>query len=145
LIADAQDALRVGSHDQIDVPGAHATVAQGRLHVLGSVDGQEHPVRATELIAEPLDRQSDGRGVDHRQHLLDVLAEQPVEQHLVAVPQIGQIHPAAQIVDLRAVLAVYPPHLPVQCAHSGGQQAGEPQGLAFFEGERRPAVNRRAG
>ena len=43
------------------------------LDVLGVVDRQVHPPRAAELVGELLDRQPDGRGVDDRQHLLDVL------------------------------------------------------------------------
>ncbi len=57
LVADAEDALGVGRHQQVDVVRAEAGVAQRLLHLLRPVDGQVDPVRATELVAEPLDRQ----------------------------------------------------------------------------------------
>jgi hypothetical protein len=92
-------------------------------------------------VAEPFDRQPDGGGVDDRQHLGDVLGEQPVEQHLVAVPQVRQIHPLTQIIRLRQVLGVGASRLPVQCGHTGGKQADQPELAALRLGERGAAVD----
>ena len=114
LVADAQDALGVRGHQQVDVLGAQPGVAQRQLDLVRMVDRQVHPPSPAELVAEPLDRQPDRGGVDDRQYLLDVLGEQLVEQHLVAVAQVSQIHPLTQVVGLLAVLGVGPPQLAVQ-------------------------------
>ena len=58
LVTDAQDALGVGGHQQVDVLGAQTGVAQSGLDLLGVVDRQVHPPRAAELQGEPLDRQA---------------------------------------------------------------------------------------
>ena len=113
------------------------------LDVLGVVDGQVDPARAAELVAEPLDRLPDGRGVDDRQHLLEVLGQQPVEQHLVAVAQVGQVDALGQIVRLPAVLRVDPPQLAVQRQTPRGQQPVQARARALVRGERRAAVDHR--
>ena len=51
LVADAEDALGVGRHQQVDVVGAQAGVAQRGLDLLGVVDRQVDPARAAELVA----------------------------------------------------------------------------------------------
>jgi hypothetical protein len=91
LVADAEDALGVGDHNQIDVVRVQFEVSQRLLDEFGVVDGEEQAAGADVLVAEPFDRLTDGRGVDDRQHLFQVLAEQPVEQHLVAVTQLREV------------------------------------------------------
>ena len=41
--------------------------------------------------------------VDDRQHLVDVLAHQPVEEHLVAVVELGEEHPLLHVRVLAAL------------------------------------------
>src|SRR6185436_2246121 len=79
LVADAEDALGVGGHQQVDVFRAQPGVVQGGLDVVEVVDREVDPAGAAELAGELFDRQPDGGGVDDRQHLLDVLGEQLVE------------------------------------------------------------------
>src|SRR3954447_13122413 len=141
LVADAEDAFGVGRHEEVDVLGPQAGVPQCGLHLVRVAPRQVTPAGATELVAEPLDRQPDRRGVDDRQHLLDVLGEQLVEQHLVAVAQVGQVHPLAQVVGLLAVLGVGPSQLGVQRRDPRREQAGQSQFTAFREGERGAAVD----
>ena len=106
--------------------GSETGVPQGGFDVLGVVDGQVHAAGAAELVAEPFDRHADGRGVDDGQHLGDVFGQQPVEQHLVAVPQVRQVHPLPQVVGLLAVLRVHPPRLTLQGGHPGGSSPVNP-------------------
>src|SRR2546422_11460549 len=64
-----QYAFRVGGHEQVDVVGAQAVVAQRLLHRVRLVDRQVDPAGAAVFGAEPLDRlPAGGRGHD-RQHL----------------------------------------------------------------------------
>ena len=86
-VADPEDALGVRHHDQVDLVGVEAVVAQRHLDVVGCVDGQVDAAGPAVLMAEASDRLADRRGVDDRQHLLEVLGEQPEEQHLVAIPE----------------------------------------------------------
>ena len=96
-------------------------------------------------MAEPLDGQPDRRRVDDRQHLGEVLGEQPVEQHLVAVPQVAEVHVPGQVVWLAPVLLVDPPQLAVHRGDLAGQQPGQPQGAPLRPGERGAPVEHRAG
>ena len=139
-VADAQDALGVGGDDQVHVLGSQPVIAEGGLDLAGMIHRQEHPAGTAELIAVSLDGRPDGGGVDDRQHLGDVLGQQPVEQHLVAVPQAGQVQVLGQVIGLAEVLPVDPPQLSLDGRHALGQQAGQPERLPLGEGERRAPV-----
>ncbi len=52
--------------------------------------GEEQPPRSLVGVAEGLAGLTDGRGVDDRQHLGEVVGDQPVEQDFVAVLQAAQ-------------------------------------------------------
>ncbi len=145
LVADAEDAFRVGGDDEVDVVRAAAVDAERLLGLFGRVDRQVHPARPAELMAESFDRLPDGRRVDDRQHLVDVLAEQPEEQHLVAVAQVTEVDVLGHVVGLAPVLLVYPAQLAVQRGDPAGQQAGQPEGPPLRRGEGRAPVEHRAG
>jgi len=87
LIADPEDSLGVGDDQQVDVLGTATLTLQRALDLLRVVDRQEDPVQALVGLAELDDRRADGRRVDDRHHLVEVLAEQPVEQDRVAIAQ----------------------------------------------------------
>ena len=70
---------------------------QRPLDPVDVVDAQEQPARTAEEVAELLDGRADGRGVDDRQHLVDVLADELVEEHLVAVVQVGEEDPLVDV------------------------------------------------
>ena len=139
-VADAQDRLTVGRHDQVDVAGPETGAAQRVLDLLGGVHGEIDSVRAAELVAVALDRGADGRGVDDRQHLAEVVADEPVEQHLVAVVQTGQIDVLGEVGGLRTVLRVGAHRLLVLGEGLRRHQAHQAQCRAFLRREGRAAV-----
>ena len=91
LIADPEDALGVGDDQHVDVVGTLAGGPQGGLDPFGGVDGEEDGVDLLEPEAELLDRVPDGGRVHDRHDLVEVLAQQPVEQDGVAVAQTLQV------------------------------------------------------
>ena len=83
LVAEAQDALVVGHDDQPDV-----LVRALAQELRDPVDvGRRDPGAAgpPDDVAEFLAGPPDGRGVDDRQELVEVLGEEPVEQRRVAI------------------------------------------------------------
>ena len=143
LIPNPQNAFGVSGNNQVHVIGSQTGVAEGGLDALGSINGQVDTAGSAELVTEPFDRQSHRGRVHHRQHFGDVLGQQPVKQHLVAVSKVGQVHPLPERVGLLEVLGVDPAHLDFQSGHPAGQQTVQTKSLTFVKGERRPAVNGR--
>ena len=108
LVPDPEDPLGVGHDDEVDLVGPKTDVGQGGLDVLRMVHRKVDAPGPPVLVAEPFDGQADSGGVDDREHFLDVLGQQPVEEHLVAVAEVGQVDPLAQVVALLPVLLVGP-------------------------------------
>jgi hypothetical protein len=106
---------------------------------------EEHASRAAVLVAVALDRLAHRGRVDDRQHLLDVFGQQPVEQHLVAIAQVGQEDVLRQVLGLALVLRVDPPKLSLYCGLPARQQPVEPEGTPFLLGERGAPVEHRVG
>ncbi len=79
--------------------------------------------------------QADRQIVDDGNHFTQMLREQPVKQHFVAIVQSGQIDVLAQRIRQPLVLDVGPPDLCAQRADVRRQQAAEPQGSAFVRAE----------
>ena len=142
-VPDAQDPLRIRGNDQVDLVGSEPVITKRGLDLVGMIHRQVDPARAAVLVAVPLDRRPDRRGVDDRQHLLDVVDQQPVEQDLVAVAQVGQVQVLGQVVGLAQVLRVHPGQLAVDRRDAVGQQAGQAQLGPLGHGERGPAVEQR--
>ena len=65
-------------------------------------------------MAELLAALADDRRVDDRQHLLDVIEQQPVEEHLVGVLEGAQVDVPLEVVVLAPVGLVGPDHLLVE-------------------------------
>ena len=145
LITDTQNPFGVGGHQQVDLVAGQPVVAQRVFDILRVVDRQVHPARPAVFVAVAFDRLAHGRGVDDRQHLLDVIGEQPIEEHLVAVPQIRQVHVLGQIVGLAAILSVNSPYLALQCGHTAGQQTLQAQRPPLVQCERRTPVEHGIG
>ena len=85
---------------------------------------------------------ADRRRVDDRQHLLDVVEQQPIEQHLVGVLEGAQVD-----VPLEVVVCSGRPgscgRLLVQVLDPGRQQPVQTQSVPFVLGERRALVRQR--
>ena len=64
------------------------------------VGGDPDAPRAPDDVAELLAGETDRRGVDDRQELLEVLDEQPVEERLVAVLESGQSDVPLEVIGL---------------------------------------------
>lgn len=105
-VPDAENRLRIGRHDEVHVLGARAWGAQRALDVLGRVHRQIDPAQAAVFVAVLLDRGAHCRCVDDRQHLGEVVGDQPKEQHLVAVVQRAQVHVLREVTGLCAELGV---------------------------------------
>ena len=107
---------------------------QGNLHLVGGVDREVRAARTAVLVAVALDRLADGRRVDDREHLRQVVAEQPVEEHLVAVVQLAEEDVLGQVRRLAEVLAVGAADLLFQRHDSRRQHADQAERLPLVQG-----------
>ena len=123
-VADAQDRLGVGAHDQIDIVGTQPQRLEGLGDLVGPVDGQIQSALAAVLAGELLDRFPHRRGVDHRHQLGEMLGEHLEIQHLMAVMQLIQKQVAPQICWDALQLPPHPRCLLVQSKHPRGEPAG---------------------
>jgi hypothetical protein len=71
-VADAQDGLRVGGDDEVDIVRPGAEVRKRLSDTRGVLDGQVHAAGALILVAVALDGLPHRRRVDDRQHLAQV-------------------------------------------------------------------------
>ncbi len=120
LVAQPEHALPVGDDDDVDV--VVGTVAQylGDPVAIGVRD--EQPTRPAVDLAEPLRCDADRRRVDDRQHLLDVRAQQFVEQNLVVVLQRPEVDVLGDVGRLLGERTVGTCHLLFERLDRGGQQ-----------------------
>ena len=107
-----EDPLAVGDDDHVDL-GVGA-VAQRRDDVVAVRVGDEQAARVRVDVAELLAALADGRRVDDRQHLDDVVEQQAVEEHLVGVLEVAQVDVAREVVGLAPVGLVGADHLLVE-------------------------------
>jgi hypothetical protein len=133
--------LPVGDDNDVDLPPGPVTQDLPDAVAVGV--GDEKAARTAVDLAEALAGQSDRRGVKDRQHLLDVVGHQPVEQRLVGVLQRAQVNVPGNVGGLLLVGPVPAVHLLLQRLHHGRQQAAQAQPGAFFLGERGALVGQR--
>jgi hypothetical protein len=141
LVAQAQNPLPVGDDDDVDLPPGPVT--QDLRDAVAVGIGDEKATRTAVDLAEALAGQPDGRGVKDRQHLLDVVRYQPVEQRLVGVLQRPQVNVPGEVGGLLLVGLVPAARLLLQRLHHGRQQAAQAQPGAFLLGERGALVGQR--
>ena len=133
LVTQPEDALPVRHDDDVDF--ALGTVAQ-HLAELGPVRiGHEQPPRPPVDLAEALAGLTDRRGVDDRHRLRDVVAQQPVEQRLVAVLQRAQVDVLVEIVTASGELVPAVFNLLLDGLLCDRQQAQQPELAALRVGE----------
>src|SRR5919107_1279207 len=87
------------------------------------------------LVAVELDGLSDRRVIDYGKHLVEVLREELVEEHLVAVLQRAQIYVLVQVGWLVLVLGVGPLSLLFEGQSHRWQEPDQPQILSLLFGE----------
>ena len=125
LVAEAEDALVVGDHDEphVLVGGVGEDLGHAAL-VLG---GDPQAARTPEDPAVLLAGLAHGGRVDDGKELLEVVPEHLVEEVLVAVLDGGQADVALERVGLADDVAVGAPGLLLHRAHHVGQQPLEAQ------------------
>ena len=132
LVAEAQDALVVGDDDQADV------IAGGSKDGVDPVDvirSDPDAARASDDVAELLASKTDGRRVDDRQELLEVLDEEPVEERLVAVLECCQSDVPLEVIGLAADVLELQPDLLVDRRQAWRQQTVQAKGVALADRE----------
>jgi hypothetical protein len=134
LVSDAEDALAVRDDDDV-----HLTVGPVPEKLGNRVAeriGDEHPSRAPVDVTELLAGLCHHRGVDDGCHLLHVLEQQPVEEHLVGVLQGTQVDVPLQVVALPLVGTIGPAHLLGEGFQLGREEPveAEPDPLLLGEG-----------
>ena len=120
LVAEAQDPLVVGHHDQPDI-----VVGRGPQDVVDTVDVRRrdpHAARPAQDVAELLAGAPDRRRVDDRQELLQVFGQHPVEQGLVPILERRQADETLEIVGLAADVLELERDLLLDRHDPGGQQ-----------------------
>src|SRR6478752_10451383 len=95
----------------------------------------EHPPRPPIDLAEALAGFTDGRGVDDRHRLRDVVAQHPVEQRLVAVLQRAQVDVLVEFVTASGELVPAVFNLLLDGLLCDRQQAQQPEFAALGVGE----------
>ena len=140
-IAEAENALTVGHDYQVHARQRHALedLVDVRDVVRAEVDAAVPPGDVTELQAGLAHR---GR-VDNGDHLVEVLDQQPVEQHLVAVQEALQEDELLHVVGLAPEVLERSLHLVLERRHARAQQSREFQRQALLLGERRRLVEHR--
>ena len=125
LVAQAEDALAVGHHDQRHV--RRRRVAQHVRDVRDVLGGDPQSARPPQDVAEPLAGLAHRGRVDDRGQLLEVVAQQPVEQRLVAVLQRDQPDVLLHVAALAAQVLQFQRDLLVDRRHPPRQQAAQPE------------------
>ena len=141
LVTQAEDPLPVGDND--DVYFSPGPVVQDLPDAVAVGVGDEKPPWTAVDFAEALAGQPDGGGVEDRQHFLDVVGHQPVEQHLVGVLQGAQVNVPGEIGGLLLIGLIPAVHLLLERLHHGRQQAAQAQLGAFLLGERGALIRQR--
>src|SRR5258708_24299195 len=82
-VADTEDFFGVGRHEQINVVGSGAVVAQRLFNAFRMVNGQVDATGSAVLKAVLLDRHAHRRIINDRQHLIHIFGQQLVKQDFV--------------------------------------------------------------
>ncbi len=135
LVAQAEDSLVVGDHDEADV--VEGCVAQHLTDAPPMPRGNPKPAAAAEDVTPLLTGSADRGRVDDGQELLEVVDDQTVEEPLVAVLKCRQADVLLQGVGLAGDVLVDPLLLLLDRARVVGQKPFEAKGQALLFGEGR--------
>ena len=128
-VTDAEDGLSIGRDEQVDLVGAEIGRGQRALDEIGSIHRQVDAPRPAVLVAVPLDRLTHSWRIDHREHLGQVVDQEPEEQDLVTVVEGGQEDVLCQIALLGPELPVGPRGLLVEAQDPRRHETDEPECL----------------
>ena len=143
LVAEAQDALVVGDHDQADrLVGRRAQDLVDAADVVGR---DPDAARTPQDVAELLAGAADGRRVDDRQELLEVLGQDAVEERLVAVLQGRQADVALEVVRLAADVLELEGDLLLDGRDARRHEPAQAERVALVVGEGGALVEQRLG
>jgi hypothetical protein len=141
LIADAKNALAVGNHDDVDF--WIWMIAQKRRNGVTQGIRDEKAARTAIDVAELLATERDDRRVDDRQHLLDMVEEEPVKEHFVGVLKLAKIDVAFEVVGLKAKRLISADALIFERFNYGGKQAVKAKDFTLLLRESGALVERR--
>ena len=139
-IAEAQDALAVGHHNQL---GGVRPVSQNRRDTSAIVGADEQAARPLEDVAEPLAGEPDRRGINERLNLVDIVGNDTEEQRLVAVMQRVEGDIFLKVVGLLAQISQHALGLRLNRKHMGRQKSAQTERIALLVGEARAFVEKR--
>ena len=126
--------------------GAHARlrpVPQDLRDPAALAQADKHPARPAIDGAVFETRLTDGRGVDQRHRLLDVIEDEAVKQHLVAVLESGQVNVFLNVVRFAAERVERALQLLLDRKHPRRQQAAQAERVAFGLRKGRALVQQR--
>src|SRR5258706_209643 len=133
LVAEAEDALVVGHHDEPHV--LEGRVAQHVVDPSAVVGRDPEAASPAEDVTELLARPAHGGRVDDGQEFLEMLDQHPVEERLVPVLQGREADVALERIRLPRDVAVGAPHLLLEGADGVGQQPLEAESAPLFARE----------
>src|SRR3989304_6015180 len=133
LVPDTEYSFRVGRNDHLHIPVGKRL--ENLVNPVDVVRGQEYPPRIPEDVAEPLARKSDGRGIDERDHLLEMVQEKGMEKGLVPVLESAQIDIFFEIGRLGGEAFVSPRHLVLEGGWGRGEKTVKPESPSLIDRE----------
>ena len=142
-VADAEDFFRVRYHQQIDIIRAEAQRRKRSADILRMVHIEIHSARAAVIATPLLDRLADGRVINNWQHFREMIGQELVVEHLVAVVQLVEKNVFLHVLLVGRELAIGACRLLVEGFHGDGQSAGEAIFCTFICRERGAFVGQR--
>ena len=142
-VADTEDFFRVRYHQQIDIIRAEAQRRKRSADILRVVHIEIHGARAAVIATPLLDRFADGRVINNRQHFREMIGQELVVEHLVAVVQLVEKNVFLHVLLVGRELAIGARCLLVEGFHGDGQSAGEAIFCTFIDRERGAFVGQR--
>ena len=110
-------------------------VLQDIVEVVPVLIGDKHPARATVDLREALAGGANGRRIDDRHHLIEMVANQAIKEGFVGVLNVAQVN---MLVDLSFKSLVLDPcafSLFLNCFNNFWQQAEQVKAAALFHAE----------
>ena len=133
LVAEPQDALVVGDHDEPDVLVRKVSQAVGNpVDVVGCEPDAAHVAHD---VAVALARLADGRRIDDGHELVKVLHQHAVEEHLVAVEQTCETDVLLEVDRFLANVLELELHLLPDRLGDRGQKPVQPELVALLRRE----------